>query len=85
MLEKKICIKQSTKQLKKPLQMLSCVALAENSIRIIDTNLTGMCYCGYILFLASLPFQFSHTLSLASVQIIDRVKFIFFPFKNNKF
>lgn len=65
--------------------MLSGAALAENSVRIIGTNLTGMCYCGYIFFLASLPFQFSHTLSLASVQIIEHVKFIFFPFKNNKF
>lgn len=65
--------------------MLSCVALAENSVRIIGTNLTGKYYCRYILFLASLPFQFSHTLSLACVQITEHVEFILFPFKNNKF
>lgn len=65
--------------------MLSCAALSGNSVRIIGTNLTGMYYCRYILFLASLPFQFSHTLSLACVQIIEHVEFILFPFKNNKF
>lgn len=65
--------------------MLSCVALAENPARIIGTNLTGMYYCRYIFFLASLPSQFSHTLSLARVQIIEHGDFLFFPFKNNKF
>lgn len=66
------------------LSMLSCITLAENSVRIIGTNLTGMYYCRYIFLLASVPLQFSHTLSLACAQIIENVVFAF-PFKNNKF
>lgn len=67
------------------LQMLSWVVLAENLVRVIGTNLAGMYYCRYIFFLASVPFWFSHTLSLAYIQITEHVEFTFFPFKNNKF